>query len=182
MLSEKNVYDLDVSQVVPEAREIVRAAAAVYLHHLGPWCIGVIVHGSAMKGGYIPGCSDIDFQLYLEPSAFTKHNQLPLERCLALQRDLAQIDPSPFQYIQGYALPPVPRKGYVGPIPRAYHVVIGVLPIPDRHPIPGTILPDRVCFGSSWSTPNMAKGTKRFCIGMENISRSTYVGQHSFSS
>ncbi len=129
MLDGQEAFHLDVSQVVPEARSIVYRATTVYLHHLGQWCIGVLVHGSALKGGYIPGCSDIDFQIYLEPWAFNKQGQLPLEVCLALHRDLALIDPSPFQYIQGRALPPEPRMGYVGPIPGAYQVVTGSLPI-----------------------------------------------------
>jgi hypothetical protein len=127
MLQEKS--NLDVSRIVPEAQSIVRAATTIYLHHLRHWCIGVVVHGSALKGGYIPGCSDIDFQLYLAPSAFSNSGQLPLEVCLALHRDLAQIETFPFQYIQGYALPPFSRKGHIGPIPGAYHVITGMLPV-----------------------------------------------------
>jgi len=53
-----------------EVRPIVQAAAAVYVKHTTPWLVGLIVHGSAVKGGYIPGCSDIDFQLYLDEAAF----------------------------------------------------------------------------------------------------------------
>jgi hypothetical protein len=131
MSGEQEELMLDVSQVVPEAQSIVRAATNVYLHHLGQWRMGVIVHGSALKGGYISGCSDVDLQIYLDSAAFTSQELLPLEVCLALHRDLALIDPSPFQYIQGYALQPKPRKGYVGPIPGAYQVVTGVLPIPE---------------------------------------------------
>ena len=70
MLNEQGRYHLDISPIIPEAQEIVRAAATAYLRHLGQWCIGMIIHGSALKGGYIPGCSDIDFQIYLETSAF----------------------------------------------------------------------------------------------------------------
>ncbi len=51
-----------------EARVIVEAAAAIYLRHTQPWFIGLVVHGSALKGGFIPGCSDIDFQLFLDES------------------------------------------------------------------------------------------------------------------
>jgi len=131
MLSDQRRERLDISRLVPEAQAIVHAAATVYLHHLGQWCMGVLVHGSALKGDYIPGCSDIDFQLYLEPAAFTQKGQLPLEVCLALQRDLAKIEPFPFQYIQGHTLPSSPWKGYLGPIPGAYHVVAGTLPIPE---------------------------------------------------
>jgi len=45
----------DLSRVVPEAKSIVQAAATVYLNHTGPWFIGLLVHGSALKGGFIPG-------------------------------------------------------------------------------------------------------------------------------
>jgi hypothetical protein len=131
MLSEHGRDRLDVSRIVPQAQSIVHAPATVYLHHLGQWCMGVLVHGSGLKGDYIAGCSEIDFHLYLEPAAFTQKGQLPLEVCLALQRDLAQIEPFPFQYMQGQALPPSPWKGYLGPIPGAYQVVAGTLPIPE---------------------------------------------------
>jgi len=123
--------ELAITRVVPAARPIVQAAAEVYLRHTGQWCIGLLIHGSALKGGFIPGCSDIDLQLYLQPEAFTTYGQLPLEICSAIQRDLAPIDPHPFQYIQGYALSPVPRPGYVGPIPGAYHMLTGKLPVPE---------------------------------------------------
>jgi len=131
MSGEQERYDLDVVPVVPEAQSIVRAAAIIYLHHLSQWCIGVVVHGSVLKGGYVPGCSDVDLQLYLEPSAFSDNGDLPLALCGAIQQDLSRIDPTPFQYIQGYALPPHPRKGITGPIPGAYHVIAGRLPIPE---------------------------------------------------
>ncbi|MDQ6642850.1 MAG: hypothetical protein M3Y76_00170 [Chloroflexota bacterium] len=88
-----------------------------------------MAHGSVVKGGFIPGCSDIDLQLYLENQAFTISGHLPLELCLAIQKDLSKIDPAPFQYIQCHAysrrLPP----GKVGPIPGAYTVIAGSLPI-----------------------------------------------------
>lgn len=131
MLSEQERYHLDLAPIVPEAQSIVRAAALVYLQHLSQWSIGVVIHGSALKGGYIPGCSDIDFQLYLEPAAFNDHGDLSLECGIALHRDLARIDPAPFQYIQGYALPPRKKEGMTGLIPGAYHVITGMLPVPE---------------------------------------------------
>src|SRR2546430_3947026 len=75
MLSDQRRERLDISRLVAEAQAIVHAAATVYLRHLGQWCMGVLVHGSALKGDYIPGCSDIDFQLYLEPAAFTQRSE-----------------------------------------------------------------------------------------------------------
>lgn len=125
------MHDLDMSRVVPEARPVVEAAASVYLSHTDQWLLGLLIHGSALKGGFIPGCSDVDLQVYLKPEAFTIYHQLPLAICSAIQRDLACIDPRPFQYIQGYALGPTPRPGYVGPIPGAYYILIGQLPVPE---------------------------------------------------
>jgi hypothetical protein len=122
---------LDVSGVIPEARPIVQQAAAVYLKHTVPWFVGLIVHGSAVKGGVIPGCSDVDFQLYLDDSAFSWRGQLPLELAFAIRRDLAGIDLGPFRYIQCYAKRPEPEEGLVGPIPGAYHLVAGRLPVPE---------------------------------------------------
>ncbi|HVB20979.1 MAG TPA: hypothetical protein VNG51_03425 [Ktedonobacteraceae bacterium] len=131
MLNEQDSYHLNLSPIVPEARGIVRAAAITYLQHLGQWCIGVLIHGSALKGGYIPGCSDIDFQVYLESAAFDSRGNLPLEIGINIQRDLAMIDIAPFQYIQGYALLQLKRQGFTGPIPGAYHMITGTLPVPE---------------------------------------------------
>lgn len=61
---------IDLSRFTPEARLIVEQAAKVYIEHTRPWFVGLIVHGSAVKGGFIPGCSDIDLHLYLDKAAF----------------------------------------------------------------------------------------------------------------
>jgi len=115
--------------MTPEARPIVEKAAAVYLKHTASWFVGLVIHGSAMKGGFIPGCSDIDLQLYLEDAAFTAQGHLPLKVCLSIQRDLARIDPAPFRYIQCLALSSTLPKDHVGPIPGAYRMVAGRLPV-----------------------------------------------------
>ncbi len=120
---------LNVSLLTQQAQPIVQAAADVYLNHTRAWFIGLVAHGSAVKGGFIPGCSDIDLQLYLEDAAFNEQGQLPLAICMAIQRDLSQIDPAPFQYIQCYALPPHPQPTKLGPIPGAYRIIAGILPI-----------------------------------------------------
>ncbi|MBA2875262.1 hypothetical protein [Thermaerobacillus caldiproteolyticus] len=112
-----------------EAKPIVKQAAEVYIKHTEKDFIGLIVHGSAMKGGFISGSSDIDFQLYLKESAFDENGRLPLELSLAIHRDLAKINPYPFSYIQCRALSSKLPDGYVGPIPGAYHLVAGRLPV-----------------------------------------------------
>jgi len=125
---------IDVSSLVPEAREIVRQATQVYEAHTRPWLIGLLIHGSALKGGFIPRCSDIDFRLYLRDEAFAANGDLRWEISLAIQRDLVKIDPAPFQYIQCYAQPPRLNRneqtgGDMGPIPGSYRMLLGELPV-----------------------------------------------------
>lgn len=113
---------LDTSPLTPEAKPIVEVAAAIYLRHTKPWFIGLVVHGSALKGGFIPGCSDIDFQLYV-------NDTLSLETCLSIQRDISQIDPDPFRYIQCYPISDMLPEEHTGPVPGAYHILAGRLPV-----------------------------------------------------
>jgi hypothetical protein len=122
---------LDLSGLVPEAQPIVSQVAGVYLRRMAPWFVGLLAHGSAVKGGYIPGCSDVDLQLYLADDAFDPRGQLPLSLGLAVRRDLEPIDTAPFRYVQCYARDCRPQAGWVGPIPGAYHLVAGRLPIPE---------------------------------------------------
>ncbi len=122
-----------MSPLVPEARPIGAAATDIFIHHTRPWLIGLLVHGSALKGGVIPGCSDVDFQLYLRDEAF-EDGRLRLDAGLAIQRDLSTLDVASFQYIQGYARPPRLDKspaGSVGPIRGTYHMLFGELPVPE---------------------------------------------------
>ncbi|GCE05732.1 hypothetical protein KDAU_30610 [Dictyobacter aurantiacus] len=121
--------------MVPEARPIVEAAAQIYLKHLQAGCIGILVHGSALKGGFIPGCSDIDFHLYVNGSLVETNGQLPLTVSMAIQRELALVDPAPFQYIQAYVKSPDVQTArsaqWVGPIAGSYHMIYGRLPVPE---------------------------------------------------
>lgn len=121
---------MNLAPLVPEARPIVEKAAAVYIHHTRADFVGLIVHGSALKGGFIAGCSDIDMQLYVMPAAFVD-GHLPLELTVAIHRDLARIDLAPFRYIQCYAFSTHMPAGWLGPVPGAYHVIAGRLPIPE---------------------------------------------------
>ena len=125
----------NVTPLVPEAQPIAERAAEVYWRNTRPWFIGLLVHGSALKGGVIPNCSDIDLQLFLTSDAFNEDGYLPLSLSVDIHRELASIDPSPFQYIQCYALPAEPtaagKKGSIGPFPNTYHMLAGKLPIPE---------------------------------------------------
>lgn len=125
----------DVAPLVPEAQPIAERAAEVCWRNTRPWFIGLLVHGSALKGGVIPNCSDIDLQLFLTSDAFNKDGCLPLSLSVDIHRGLASIDPSPFQYIQCYALPAeltsLGKEGSVNPFPNTYHMLAGKLPIPE---------------------------------------------------
>jgi hypothetical protein len=122
---------LDVSGLIPEAQPLARKVSAVYIKHMAPFFIGLIAHGSAVKGGIIPGCSDIDFQLYLEEAALSLGGQLPLELGFAIRRDLEGLNMGPFRYVQCYAHGRKLQQGFVGPIPGAYHLIAGQLPVPE---------------------------------------------------
>lgn len=121
----------DVSPLVPEAQPIAAAAADVLLRYTEPWFVGLLAHGSAFKGGYIPGSSDVDFQLYLDPSIFSEDGALPFELSATIHRDLAHIDPHPFSYIQCYPHPCALPADQVGPIPGAYALLAGRRPVPE---------------------------------------------------
>jgi hypothetical protein len=126
----------DVSPLVPEARPIVLEASQIFYKHLHPWLTGILVHGSAYKGGSIPNCSDVDIQLYLKAEAFDQEGTISLPLAIMIHRELTRINVAPFQYIQGYTLPENPtmlleKRQWIGPIPGAYHMVLGTLPIPE---------------------------------------------------
>ncbi|HSJ58216.1 MAG TPA: hypothetical protein VLC95_13615 [Anaerolineae bacterium] len=122
--------DIDVSGLVVEAQPVARACAEIYLRHVGAWFVGLLAHGSAVKGGFIPGCSDLDMQLYLDDAAYSWHGQLPLEIGFAVRRELEAVDLGPFRYVQCYPRRVHVEPGWVGPIPGAYHLIAGRLPIP----------------------------------------------------
>ncbi len=115
---------------VEEARGIVEAVADVYQSHMKEWFVGLIVFGSAVKGGFIPRCSDIDFQLFLKGAAFDSDGCLSLALGLAIHRDLSKVDPEPFRYIQctPFSTQRLARENF-GPVPETYLVVRGHLPV-----------------------------------------------------
>ncbi|WP_028777223.1 hypothetical protein [Shimazuella kribbensis] len=112
-----------------EVQKIAEQVMDVYKKHTGKVFIGLIVHGSAVKGGFIHGSSDIDFQLFLKPSIFERNGMLPLELYLKAHQDLAKIDTTPFRYIQCKALSSQLPDGYIGPVPGTYKIVAGTMPI-----------------------------------------------------
>ena len=94
------------------------------------------MHGSALKGGFIPLASDVDLRVYLDASAFDEAGELPFEVAVEIHRGLLAIDPHPFQYIQGRVwsagLPlHTSRPPELRFAPGTYHVLAGTLPLPD---------------------------------------------------
>ncbi len=119
----------NVASLVREARQPSLVAARILVHHTRPWFVGLIAHGSAVKGGFIEGWSDIDLQLYLEPAAFVHANALALDVAVAIQRDLAEIDPSPFQFISCRPVDARNPGSAPPPVPGAYSILDGSLPV-----------------------------------------------------
>ncbi len=113
------------AQINPIAQQV---GQILYAHTKAQF-IGLIVFGSAVKGGVIAGCSDIDFKLFLK-SGLDQEGCLPLDVSCAIHRRLAQVDPAPFRYIQctPFALDSLP-EGYLGPVPNTYQVVRGQMPV-----------------------------------------------------
>ena len=85
----------DVSGLVPDAQAVALAVAEVYYKLTTPWFVGLTCFGSAVKGGILPGASDIDFHLYLTDGAFSAADTLHLDLAIAIHTELAQIDPAP---------------------------------------------------------------------------------------
>ena len=122
----------DVCGLQREARAAAEAAAKISLRHLGDDLTTVAAHGSAVKGGFIAGCSDIDLCLYLAPSQLAPDGALPSERALPIYHDLARLDTRPFRYLQVYVLGAgKPARGtHAGLIPGAYHIIYGAPCVP----------------------------------------------------
>ncbi|PEA55475.1 hypothetical protein CON64_08820 [Bacillus pseudomycoides] len=125
----KELTTIKTLKLKEEAKKIVKQVADVYQRHTGEDFIGLLVHGSAVKGGIIPGSSDIDFYLYLKEAAFERQGVLPLNLYVNIHRDLSKIDIKSFRYIQCEALTDQLPEEFVGPIPGAYQIVAGRLPI-----------------------------------------------------
>lgn len=121
--------DPDVSGLQAEARGIVERAAEVFLTHLQDDLASLVAHGSAVKGDYVAGGSDVDLVLAVQPGTLTAGGQLPFATVAALQLGLSRIEIAPFRYLQSRVEERGrPRKG--GFVPGAYHVVWGDPDVP----------------------------------------------------
>ena len=120
---------INLGQVQPVAHDIARKVASVFIRHLDPDLVSLVVHGSGVKGGLIAGSSDLDFAALVRPEALTTGRELPFDRVIALHRDLARIDPAPFRYIQGYVDAGGVKHG-LGFIPGRFQVIYGSADVP----------------------------------------------------
>lgn len=115
---------INVDPLQLPARHLVRQTADIYRRHLGHNLVTLVAHGSAVKGGFIPRSSDVDLVAFLRPGALTPHSELPIDVAIRMHRDLSQINPTPFRYIQGVVLP-CDKQGPIRFIPETYCVVLG---------------------------------------------------------
>lgn len=115
-------------------KRIVDAAAAVYGTVFGERFTGLVVHGSAVVGDAIPGCSDVDLKLLLAADAFEgeRGDQIPFPVALEAQRGLAGIDLGPYAYLQCYAASDDPSRGPQpgALVPDTFDVVAGSAEFP----------------------------------------------------
>ncbi len=125
---------INVSGLVPEAQEITRCVAEIYLSHTRSWLISLLARGSAVTGGCIPGCSDINLLLYLDEGTFVGGLHPPLDLSLSVQSDLATISCAPFRRVQCEVVSPNRLDTLTGPIPGAYHVIAGHCHLPETTP------------------------------------------------
>lgn len=120
---------IDIVGIQPSATSIVEGIARVFIDHLGASLVTLVAHGSAVKGGIVPGSSDVDAIAFVRPERLTAHGELPLDTALDLHRDLARIDPAPFRYLQAYVQPAGTMHG-LGFIPGTFHIVTGAPDVP----------------------------------------------------
>lgn len=92
---------------------------------------GIVLHGSAAKGGSIPGFSDVDLMAFLAAECFDSTGSLPDDAVFAIQEAIGPLPwrEAGFLYPQAYfydarRLP----DWWTGPAPGAYRVLWGRLP------------------------------------------------------
>jgi len=105
-------------------KEFVDICKAVFGDNL----VAIINKGSSVKGGFIPGLSDIDFHVYLKDDAFISRDYIKLEYGLSLQEKidvlLRKYDIEESQ-IQVIALNVENPKRWSGPLPGTYVILYG---------------------------------------------------------
>lgn len=102
---------IDVSGMQSVARPIAHEVVGIMRRYLADGLLGVVVHGSAVKGGFISGGSDVDFGHFVDGRALDpRTRQLPLNTALAIHADLAALRLAPFRYVQTFVQGPEPSR------------------------------------------------------------------------
>jgi len=105
-------------------REFVEACKSVF----GESLVAIINKGSTVKGGFIPGLSDMDLHVYLKDDAFVYSDFLKLELGLAMQEKINELirrhdlGGGPVQVIMINVSKP---RDWSGPLPGTYIILYG---------------------------------------------------------
>lgn len=106
---------------------MIEAARAAFGEHLR----GAILKGSALKGDFIEGYSDLDVHLFVDAAAMRGVDVPALDRALAFQKLFGSVEPRDYGvnscqlfFVTWGRYP----AGWVRPIPGAYEVIYGALP------------------------------------------------------
>jgi predicted nucleotidyltransferase len=122
----------DIEVNMKRLEEMVDEFVSICLEVFGPQRVEAIIqHGSSVKGGAIPGYSDIDLQVYLTPDCFDQEHRLLDDLCFAFQDRFGPLpwQETGFNYGQVYfydrhALP----DWWTGPPRDTYSCLVGKLP------------------------------------------------------
>lgn len=115
-----------VESIQSATQRINLAVRDIVLKHINSTFRGLIVQGSAFKGGVVPGSSDIDYVLYVDDTGLNEFETIPAETCISLHKALCEIDVHPFRYIQFSVITPKTNK-FLPPIPGSYQLLSGQL-------------------------------------------------------
>jgi hypothetical protein len=108
-------------QVLDPAQKVAESVAGALHQVFDGNLVGVVGHGSSVKGGWIHHFSDFDFVIFLESSPTPEHY-------LDLHDALTGIDPGPFAYLQASAFVDVNVRPHPLLVPGALRVWAGRLP------------------------------------------------------
>jgi len=113
--------------------EFVEVCKAIFGDNL----VAIVNKGSSVKGGFIPGLSDVDLHVYLKEEAFIYNDLIKLESGLSFQEKMDGIlrkhdlSDSPIQVIFLNVDNP---KRWSGPLPETYLILYGdSCPEPEPH-------------------------------------------------
>jgi hypothetical protein len=119
-----------VESIELPSQRINQAVREIILRNIDSHFRGLIVQGSAVKGGVIPGSSDIDYVLYVDDAGLNERGTLSAAACIKIHRELSHIDVTPFRYIQFSVIAPKINR-ILPPIPGTYRLLAGHLLEPE---------------------------------------------------